>query len=166
MVLLRVDPGLVLWLWITFGLVILILRFTAWDRIVGALDKRSERISSDLESARQAKEKGVVMLAEYDKTIKEGRLEAAHIIEQGRAEASRLKEEMLKNTQEEIRALRAQATEEIRRASEEAELALKNQIVSLSFSIADAILRRETGRPDNRAFVEEFASKLTAGSKG
>jgi F-type H+-transporting ATPase subunit b len=166
MVLLRVDPGLVLWLWITFGLVILILRFTAWDRIVGALDKRSERISSDLESARQAKEKGVVTLAEYDKTIKEGRLEAAHIIEQGRAEASRLKEEMLKNTQEEIRALRAQATEEIRRASEEAELALKNQIVSLSFSIADAILRRETGRPDNRAFVEEFASKLTAGSKG
>ena len=33
-------------------------------------------------------------------------------------------------------------------------------VVSLSFSIADSILKRETGSTDNRAFVEEFADRL------
>ena len=66
MALSRVDPGLVIWLWITFGIILLILRFTAWDRITGALDKRSQKIASDLESARLAGEKATAVLAEYD----------------------------------------------------------------------------------------------------
>jgi F0F1-type ATP synthase membrane subunit b/b' len=56
------------------------------------------------------------------------------------------------------------ATQEIERAREDAERALRGQVVSLSFSIADAILKRETGTSDNRVFVEEFADKLIAGA--
>ena len=63
MALLRVDPGLVIWLWITFGIVLLILRLTVWGRITGGLDRRSERIASDLESARRAGEKAGAVLA-------------------------------------------------------------------------------------------------------
>jgi F-type H+-transporting ATPase subunit b len=163
MALLRVDPGLVIWLWITFGLVILVLRLTAWDKIVGALDRRSERVFSALEAARGAEEKAASALAEYDRKIQEGRMEAVRIIEQGRTEASRLKEEMTGRTQEEIRVMKARATEEIARAREDAELGLRSRILSLSFSIADAILRRETGSADNRAFVEEFVDKLSSG---
>lgn len=59
MALLRVDPGLVIWLWITFGIILVVLRLTVWDRIVGGLDKRSQRIASDLDSARKAGEKPV-----------------------------------------------------------------------------------------------------------
>ena len=93
MALLRVDPGLVIWLWITFGIILLILRLTVWDRITGALDKRSQKIASDLESARQAGEKASAVLAEYDQKIREGKAEAARIIEEARTEASRLREE-------------------------------------------------------------------------
>jgi F-type H+-transporting ATPase subunit b len=57
MALLRVDPGLVLWLWITFGIVLLVLRLTVWKTITGGLDKRSQRIADDLESARKAGER-------------------------------------------------------------------------------------------------------------
>ncbi len=165
MVLLRVDPGLIIWLWITFGLLILILRLTVWDKIVGALDKRSEKISTDLESARLAAGKASVSLAAYEQKIHEGKEEAARIIEQARTDASRVKEELMRQTQEEIRQQRARAALELEKAREEAELALKGEIVSLSFSVADAILRRETSTADNKAFVEEFASKL-ATAKG
>ena len=41
---------------------------------------------------------------------------------------------------------------------------LSGQVVSLSFSIADALLKRETATPDNKAFVEEFADKLLVGA--
>jgi F-type H+-transporting ATPase subunit b len=163
MVLLRVDPGLVIWLWITFGLVLVILRFTAWKPIVSALDKRSSKIAADLESARVAAEKAAASDREVEQIIREGRGEAARIIEQARTDSSRLREEMEKQAVVEIRELKTRAALEIDKAREEAELALRDRIVGISFSIADALLHRETTTKDNRAFVEEFASKLSAG---
>lgn len=164
MALLRVDPGLVIWLWITFGIILLILRLTVWNRITSGLDKRSERIASDLEAARAAGEKAGAVLAEYDQKIREGRNEAARIIEEARNEASRLRESLLLQSQAEAREVMERAAQEIARAQEDAERALRGQVVSLSFSIADSILKRETGSKDNRAFVEEFADKLIAAS--
>jgi F-type H+-transporting ATPase subunit b len=165
MALLRVDPGLVIWLWITFGIILLILRLTVWKRITAALDKRSDRIATDLESARKAGERASAVLAEYDQKIREGREEAARIIERARNEASRLRESMLLQSQAEAREVKERAAQEIDLAREDAERGLRGQVISLSFSIADSILRRETSTPDNRAFVEEFADKLiTAGS--
>jgi F-type H+-transporting ATPase subunit b len=164
MALLRVDPGLVIWLWITFGIVLLILRLTVWNRITSGLDKRSERIASDLEAARAAGEKAGAVLAEYDQKIREGRNEAARIIEEARNEASRLRESLLLQSQAEAREVMERAAQEIARAQEDAERALRGQVVSLSFSIADSILKRETASKDNRAFVEEFADKLIAAS--
>ncbi len=165
MALLRVDPGLVIWLWITFGIILLILRLTVWGRITGALDKRSQKIATDLTSARQAGEKAAAVLAEYDQKIREGKAEAARIIEErahgslaaagGASSSSRTQE---------AREQMDRAVQEIERAREDAERALRGQVVSLSFSIADAILKRETGTSDNRVFVEEFADKLIAGA--
>jgi F-type H+-transporting ATPase subunit b len=166
MVLLRVDPGLVIWLWITFGIVLIVLRLTAWKRITGALDKRSERIAQDLETARQASERATVVQAEYDRTLREGREEAARIIEQARTDASRLRESMLQQSHAEAREIHDRAAHEIVLAREDAERALRGQVISLSFSIADSILKRETGTADNRAFVEEFADRLLSPAPG
>ncbi len=166
MALLRVDPGLVIWLWITFGIILIVLRFTVWDKITSGLDKRSERIATDLAAARTAGEKAGAVLAEYDQKIREGKSEAARIIEEARVEASRLRESMLRQSQEEARDLKERAAHDIERAREDAERALRGQVVTLSFSIADSILKRETGTADNRAFVEEFADKLLAGAGG
>jgi len=163
MVLLRVDPGLIIWLWITFGIILLILRFTAWDRITGALDRRSQKIASDLEAGRLAQEKASVVLAEYDATIKRGKAEAAQLIEEARTEAARLREQMLEKSWVEVKEQKAKAGQEIEKARESAELGIRSQIVEMSFAIADAILKRETVTPDNRAFVEEFADRLISG---
>ena len=103
MALLRVDPGLIIWLWITFGIVLHILRLTVWKQITGGLDRRSGKIAADLESARKAGEKAVAVLAEYDQKIREGRAEAARIIEEARNEASRLRESLLLQSQAEAR---------------------------------------------------------------
>ena len=163
MALLRVDPGLVLWLWITFGIILLILRFTAWDRITGALDKRSQKIASDLEAGRLAQAKASEVLAEYDATIKRGKAEAAQIIEDARTEAARLREEMLEKSWGEVHEQKSKAAQEIEKARESAELGIRSQIVEMSFAIAEAVLKRDTGTADNRAFVEEFADRLIGG---
>jgi F-type H+-transporting ATPase subunit b len=166
MALLRVDPGLVIWLWITFGIILLVLRLTVWKQITSGLDKRSQRIATDLEAARAAGAKAGEVLAEYAEKIREGKAEAALIIEEARNEASRLRESLLLQSHADAREVKERAAQEIEVAREDAERALRGQVISLSFSIADSILKRETGSPDNRAFVEEFADKLIAAGAG
>jgi len=166
MALLRVDPGLVIWLWITFGILLIVLRLTAWKQITGALDRRSQRIARDLETARQAGERAGIVQAEYERTLRGGREEAARIIEQARTDASRLREGMLLQSHAEAKEVRERALHEIEMAREDAERALREQVISLSFSLADSILKRETGSSDNRAFVEEFADRLLSSGSG
>jgi F-type H+-transporting ATPase subunit b len=160
MALLRVDPGLVIWLWITFGIILLVLRFTVWDKITGGLDKRANRIASDLEAARRAGEQAGTVRAEYEATIREGKAEAARIIEEARVEAVRLKEETARAAQAEAQDIKDRARLEIERAQEDAERALRGQVVSLSFAVANALLKRETASADNAAYAEEFAERL------
>jgi F-type H+-transporting ATPase subunit b len=166
MALLRVDPGLIIWLWITFGLVLLILRLTAWDTITGALDKRSQSVAAGLEASRQADAKARSVLVECEQRIREGKAEAVRIIEEARTEASRLREDLLRQTHEEARGIRERARADIEREREDAERALRGQLVSLSFSIAEALLGRETATADNEAFVQQFADKLMAAPTG
>ena len=166
MALLRLDPGLIIWLWITFGVILLILRLTVWKTITGALDKRSQKIADDLDAARQAEARAGVVIAEYEKTIRDGRAEAARIIENARTEASRLRADLLQKAHAEVREIHERSLHEIDMAREDAERSLRGQVVSLSFSIADALLKRETATPDNKAFVEEFADKLLVGAGG
>jgi F-type H+-transporting ATPase subunit b len=165
MALLRVDPGLVIWLWITFGIILLVLRLTVWDKITGGLDRRAERIASDLEAARKAGEQAGVVRAEYEATLREGRVEAARIIEEARVEATRLKEESARAAQAEAQEIKDRARLEIERAQEDAARALRGQVVTLSFAIADALLKRETGSADNKAYADEFARRLLQESR-
>ena len=109
----------------------------------------------------------VQALQQDDQKIRDGKLEAARIIEEARTEASRLREGILQQSHDEAREQKERALQEIELAREDAERALRAQVVSLSFSIADSILKRETGTADNKALVEEFADKLiSAGTAG
>ena len=100
MALLRVDPGLVIWLWITFGIILLILRLTVWDRITGGAGQEvGEDRRRTSRRARKAGEKAGAVLAEYDQKIRDGKAEAARIIEDARVEASRLREDILHSRQ-------------------------------------------------------------------
>jgi len=158
--LLRVDPGLVLWLWITFGIVLVVLRFTVWDKVMGALDKRSGKIVTDLADAESASLKAAAMLKEYEARIAEGKLEAARIVEQARTEASALKERMERQTQEQILEEKRKARLEIEKAREDAMLSVQGDISSLALLLASSILKREVNAADNARLIADFSAKL------
>jgi F-type H+-transporting ATPase subunit b len=160
--LLRVDPGLVIWLWVTFGIVLVVLRFTAWDAIMGALDKRSSKIVTGLADAEAASAKAAAMLKEYEARIAEGKLEAARIVEQARTEASAAKERMARETQEEILEEKRKARLEIEKAREDAMLSVQGEIGSLALLLASSILKREVTAADNARLIADFSAKLAS----
>jgi F-type H+-transporting ATPase subunit b len=156
MALLRVEPGLLIWLWIAFGIIIVVLRLTVWDRIVGGLDARASRIQNDLESARKAAEEQLHAADEARAKLEEAKHQAAVLVEQGRYQASLLREQLIAETRAQIEVDRTKAVREISQAREDALTELRQEVVSISLEIARAILNREVSEKDNRALVDEL----------
>ncbi|MEK6796989.1 MAG: F0F1 ATP synthase subunit B [Spirochaetota bacterium] len=160
MELLRVDPGLMLWTWITFGIVLFILVKFAWKPIIGGLDARANKIRDDLALAEKAKNDALTALNDYKKKLDEGRSEARTIIEHARTEANHLREQMLSEATAQLEDHRKKALVEIDKAKEESVLAVREEIVTVSTMIAGKILEKEVSREVNRTLVDDFVKKM------
>lgn len=135
--------GLVFWMILVFGLLVLVLRRFAWNPILSALKKREEKIEDALNLAEktraemeqlhfdnkvlynQAKE-------ERDEILKEARAIKGSIIEEARARADQEADRIIMAAKESIHFEKMAAITE-----------LKNEVAKLSIDIAEKILEKE-----------------------
>ena len=70
-----IDPklGLIFWTLVTFLVVVLILRFSAWGPIMKALDERESKITGDIDKAAEDR-------AESEKLLKEAQKNRTSIV--------------------------------------------------------------------------------------
>src|SRR5512143_913456 len=126
--LLSLEPGMLIWTLITFGLLLFILKKFAWKPLVDGLEKREERIRSDLHRAEHAKEESEKILAEHKRLMTTAELDARRIIEEARTSAGRVRDDVLAAANEQARQLSAQAKAEIQREKETALTQLRGEI--------------------------------------
>ena len=104
MALFKIDPGVIIWTWITFILVLIILGKSTWKTIIRGLNSRADKIQDDLKEAERTKEKAKKSLATYREQIDNAKVEASSIIENARIEANRVREKIISNAREEAEA--------------------------------------------------------------
>ena len=106
MELIRPDFGLLFWMLISFGIVLLILRRFAWGPILNALKTRERTIQERLDVARKAKKElaeiefgneRIIALAKTERAnmLKEAQQTKKQIIEEARQEARQDKVEVI-----------------------------------------------------------------------
>lgn len=158
--LLKVDPGLLLWTIIAFGLLVLILWKAAWKPIVQALDARAEKVRSDIENADKSREESEKILAEYKALVAGAKEEAANIIAQGMKEAEEMKNSIIEKANKEAHDLSERVKRDINLAKENALNEIKAEIVFLSTEVASKIIERNLTPEDQSSLVKETLSKI------
>lgn len=160
MSLLRIDPGIMIWTWISFGLVIAILGATTWKRIIKALNSRADKINSDLLAAEKTKEDAKNSLASYREKIDSVKEEARVIIESAKLEANLARDKIIKDANEKAEQNRLTIMADINASKEEALSSLKNESVELAAYIAESILKRNIEKEDHNRLIDEFISDM------
>ena len=158
--LLEVDPGLIVWVIITFIVLLWVLKKVAWKPILAALDLREKEIKDSLEKAEKAKEDAQKILEQNQASLAKAEDESKKIIDQSRTYAETLKEQMLKESKEEARKLVDNATEEIERKKNAAFEELKNQIAEISLTAAEKIMRENLNKEKNKKIVNEYLKEI------
>ena len=158
--LLDVNPGLVIWTFIAFIIVLFILAKFAWGPIAKALDERADRIHSDIDRAEKLRADAEARLQEYMQKLDGLREEGQDIIHEATEDARKLKDDMLKEARHEAEAIKKRALREVELARDDALDQIHQTIVEVSTKVAGQIMERSLKPDDHSKLVDDTLKQM------
>ena len=137
------DTGLLIWMMITFLIVLLLLKKFAWKPILKMIKDREESIDNALKSAEKAKDEMRNLQADNEKILAQARNERDTMLKEAREMKENIVGEAKGKAKEEADKILSSAREAIQNEKMAAITELKNQVAMLSVEIAEKILKRE-----------------------
>jgi F-type H+-transporting ATPase subunit b len=155
-----VKPGLIIWTWITFIIVLFILRKFAWGPLLSAVEGREKSITNAIESAKRERAEAEKLLAEQKSAIAAARQEAAEAVRKTQAEMEKFREELMAKARTEAEAMKAEAQRTITEERAKAVAELKGEAVKLSIAIAEKLLAEKLDDAKHQALAQQFVADL------
>jgi F-type H+-transporting ATPase subunit b len=137
------ETGLVIWMMITFLILLFLLRKFAWKPILKMIKDREDSIDSALKSAEKAKEEMRNLQSDNEKILAQARHERDQMMKEARDMKDAIVGEAKGKAKEEADKMLSAAREAIQNEKMAAITELKNQVAVLSVEIAEKILKRE-----------------------
>ena len=147
-------PSLIAYL-INFIILLTILYFVGYKRILGMLDQRSERIRESVETVERVRQEAAQQQAELEKRLDEGRQEGQNLLAQAREMADRYREEEREKARQEAEAFVARARADIQRERDEAIDGVRRHFAELAILAAEQVIERSLDESAHRDIIEK-----------
>ena len=159
--LLDVDPGLFVWIFITFILFITVFAKLAWKPILSAWQTREESIKYSIEAAERALKKAEEISKDNEKALKEAELVAQRIRSEAASEAEAIRADKIEKAKDEAAKLLEQARATIDAEKRRALQELRNEVADLAVKSARMIIDAELDADKNKKLVDNFINDLS-----
>ena len=140
--------GLVVWMTLTFAVLMFLLAKYAWKPILNALNERETTIVDALNQAKLAREEVQNLKAENERIIQEAKIEKDNILREAREIRDRMINEAKDTAKVEGEKMIEAARQSIAMEKAAAIDDMKKQISSLSVDIAETILKKKLDNKD------------------
>ena len=124
------------------------------------LEKRRNKIASDLETAKSSKEDAVALKAEYEAKLKAIDKEAEAILDEARKKAKKQEAEIVAEAKEEAARILARANREIDLEKKKALDDVKNEIVSIASLMAGKAVAASMDVKIQDTLIEETLKEM------
>ncbi len=158
--LVKFDPGLIFWTWITFFIVLAILATKAWGPMIKALENREAGIRDALAAADKARQGANEMTARYEEEVQKSRQAVQNMMAEARSAADKLRADLEDNAKRQAASLLQKAQDQIAADRERAMREVKDAVVDLSLQIAGKVLERNLSSADNKKLAEQSLQQL------
>ena len=157
-----IHPGLAFWTIVTFIVVAVVLRFTAWKPILATLDEREKTIREAIEGAKRERMEAERLLAEQKTAIADARREAAELVRKNQAEVETARQTALAQAKKDADALLVSARKTIDEERAKAVAEIRATSVDLAIAAAGKLLEANLDEQKQRQLAEDFLRKLPA----
>ncbi len=162
---LELEPGMIVWTWITFILVLVLLSKLALKPILNAVDKREQSIRDDLKAAQQQRDEAQALLDQHKKMMADAESEARKLFQDSKSLAEKARQELLDNAQQESKQLLEKAKLEIEQQKNSALASLKAEVADLAVGAAEKILLANLDADRQKAVVDEYLKTMPKSAK-
>lgn len=157
---LDLNPGMMIWTWAAFFVLLFVLYKTAWKPILSAIDNREKTIKDSLDRAEKAKLESEELLAKHEAMIRDAENEARKIINENKELAEKSRQELIEQAKSEASKLHENAKMEIEREKESAIATLRSEVVDLTLSATRKLIGDVLDEAKHRNLIEEYVQKL------
>lgn len=154
------DAGTMFWTFVTFLLLVFLLRRFAWKPLIGALDARESSIQQTMDKAGQDRAEAEKLLQQHRELLDQARRERAEAVAAGQQDAEKLKAEILEEARRQREQLLQQTQAQVAAEMREARADLRQAAVELSISAAEKLLGKNLDDATARRLVEDHLTDL------
>ncbi|MCU0339291.1 MAG: F0F1 ATP synthase subunit B [Spirosomaceae bacterium] len=135
--------GLLFWMLVVFGILVVILKVAAWKPILNGLKEREHQIQSALDLAEKTRAEMAKLQADNEKLLAEARAERDSILKAAKESGDRVIAEAKEKAQAEGKRIIEDAREAINNERAAIVSQMKKEIVTISLDIAEKVIRKE-----------------------
>ncbi len=157
---LEINPGLSIWTFIIFGVLLLLLSKVAWKPILASLRNREQAIADSLSKAEQARSEAERLIAETERKRKEHEADLQRQLREGKEYAEKMRADLTAKAQEDARKMLEQAKAQIERDTAIALAQLRNEAADLAIAAAGKLIDESMNDDKHRKVVEKFIAEL------
>lgn len=144
----------------SFLILMFLLKHFAWGPISDILKKREDKIANDLDSAEKSRINSAKMEQEREQQLLASRSDAADIIKNAKESGELSRQNILKETQEEVARLKSKAQTDIMLERDTALNSVKDDVADLSLQIAAKILNKELSPEMHESLIDQYIEGL------
>lgn len=164
--LLTPDPGLLIWMLITFGVVFFILAKYGFPVVIKMVDARKAYIDNSLKAAREANEQLANVKQESEKVLAQAREEQGRILSEAAATRDRIIKDAQERAQREGQRLMDEVKKQIETEKESAIRDIRRQVAVLSVGIAEKIMRNKLAdEKEQTELIDRMLDEMIESSK-
>lgn len=153
-------PSLFVWTFISFIILIILLRLFVWKRLMEAINKRESTIKEALSEAEKNHQEALKLLEEYQEKLAKSEEEALKIIANGQKTAEEVKKDILEKAKQEGDKLIKRAQIEIKREKESALSELQAKIAELTTISLTKIVERSFREEEQKKILDKSISEI------
>lgn len=152
--------GDMLFVMITFLVLMWLVKIVAWKPITKMMQDRSDKIVNDIDSAKESRTKAAELAQKRQAELDKTRDEANTIINTAKQNGQRQREQIVEDARNEASNLKSSAEKDIEQERQEALANFRKYVASLSVEIASKIISKELNEDDQKRLVDSYIEGL------
>lgn len=154
------DPDLTWFTLVVFIALLVLLRVTAWDPIVKALQAREKGIANDIEAAATKHNEAKALLAEYEAKIAAATHEVRELLAEARQDAEATKEQIVTDARAAADDEKHRAVREVEQARDAAIKNLAEESATLAIDLAAKVVKQDISPNRQGEIVREAIGRI------
>lgn len=149
-----------IWIGIAFVVLMVLGYKLAWPAISSAMEARTEKIRSDLESAERTRLDAEAAAQEYRASLGDAQAESARILDEARTAGESVRAERIAAAEAEAADIKAKAVADAETTKAQALADLRSEVVALAVGAAEQVVQRNLDAAAQAELIENYINQV------